>query len=161
MGERDEGQRRQNPRDNDHGPGHKVESTIKTHRREAGDLRYFTAHLRNSDRVSKRLTDYSKLPCSFGTKSKSHQARKRDLELVVAQCQLPSPSLGKVRDSCHGDDRREPPTQCYNVLPELARTNSPDQVSKQSSTDRDSEKSKRESRFLWDSKHRQTSPRTD
>src|SRR4029077_2843766 len=112
------------------------------HRREAGGLRYFTAHLRNSDRVSKRLTDYSKLPRSFGTESKSHQARKRDLVLIVAQCQLPSPSLGKVRDSCQGKDRCEPPTQCYNVPPEFARTTSPDQVSEQSTTGRDSEKSK-------------------
>jgi Triosephosphate isomerase len=92
---------------------------------------------------------------------KSQHQRKRDLVLVFTQRQLPSPSLCKMRHSRQGYDPREPPTQRHDVLPQLAGASSPDEVSKQAGTHRDSENTKRASRLWRHSKHWDRSPRTD
>src|ERR1700730_13973788 len=110
MEKRYDGQRCKNSGNGDHGRRDKVESTIKAHGSDAVGYWYLRTEPRDSDRIAKRLPNYSKLPASLRTQPKSQHLRERGLVLIFAQHQSPSPSPRHMRNSCQGYDPDETPT---------------------------------------------------
>ena len=73
---REHRQGRQKAGDCNDDSGDKIESAIKSHRREAVGHLYFAAQVRDADRISERLPKYSKLPGRLCAEAKSHQPRE-------------------------------------------------------------------------------------